>query len=123
MRRGRFRVPALECPLVGVHQPLAAHPLTPPAQCPAEPGSLSHWWGQGGHVLPTGPGIRRAWLPDGGPPGSKEEARPRESEAALGSPSPLRGTCPFSHSHPLLQGASLLTLRTCGWTQRGVWRV
>ena len=64
MRRGRFRVPALECPLVGVHQPLAAHPLIPPAQCPAEPGSLSHWWGQGGHVLPTGPGIRRAWLPE-----------------------------------------------------------
>ena len=28
----------------------------------------------------------------------------------MGSPSPLRGTPLFSHSHPLLQGAGLLTL-------------
>lgn len=47
----------LAFPCVDVRQPLAAAaPDAASTQCPAEPGRLSHWWGQGGHVLPTGPG-------------------------------------------------------------------
>lgn len=52
-QQGAARIPVC----VDVRQPLAAAaPDAASTQCPAEPGRLSHWWGQGGHVLPTGPG-------------------------------------------------------------------
>lgn len=90
-----FPGPALEFPRMGVRQLLALP--APPAHTVHWSQTLSHGRGQGGHVLlvwhPQG------LAPDGGPLGSKEEAGPRGSEAALSSPSPL-GALPVQPQPP-----------------------